>query len=171
MAASAPLIAEITALSRSVDKTVVDRGSSVEDRELDFIDAVRLLEARILELRAADRMKAVRASYQTMEDALAGLEGRLDTLSQGQQVAITTLIARERASAKAVREFIAEIEETPLPALYRTELQPMPVLALRYALLHWPQLALALLVDLFAPLTAVLAWAAQMRRRTQKPRR
>lgn len=171
MAASAPLIAEITALSREVDTLVVDRNLSIEQRELAFISAVRTLEARILELRAADRMNAVRASYQAMEDALSGLEGRLDSLSPGQQVAITTLIARERASAKAVRDFIAGIENTALPALHRTELVPMPPLVLRYAALHWPQLALALLVDLFGPLIAALAWAAAMRRRTVKTRR
>ncbi len=163
--ASAPLIAEITTLSRRVDRMVVDRSLSIEDRELAFVDAVRELEARILELRAADRMNAVRASYQAMEDALTGLEGSLDSLSAGQQVAILTLIARERASAKAVRDFIAEIEETALPPLYRTELVPMPPLVIRYVISHWPQVALALLVDLFAPLTAALAWAAAMRRR------
>ncbi|MEM6890137.1 MAG: hypothetical protein AAF636_18680 [Pseudomonadota bacterium] len=171
MTASAPLIAEITALSRGVDRVVVNRDMTIEERELSFIEAVRVLEARILELRAADRMNAVRASYQAMEDALSGLEGSLDGLSRGQQVAIRTLIARERASAKAVRDFIAEIEATSLPPLYRTELIPMPSVALRYALSHWPQLGLALLVDLFGPLTAALAWAAAMRRRPQRTRR
>lgn len=165
MAESAPLIHEITELSRKLDTTVIDRTLTIEDRELAFIDAARHLEARLLELRAADRMNAVRASYQQMEDALAGLEGDQSSLTPGQQGAMRTLIAREKASAKAVRHYIAKIEARALPPLHRSELVPMPRLVVRFAEDHWPQIALALLVDFFGPLVTVLIWAAAMRRR------
>jgi hypothetical protein len=167
IATSGPLIDGITQLSRSLDAIIIDRSLSIEERELQFLRAVRQLESGLLDLRAADRMNAIRASYRAMQDAISGLEDLVDGYSAGQAAAIRTLIAREEASARAVEEYIARIERTPLPPLYRTELLPLPRVVVRYAIEHWPQVALAALVDGFAPLVAVLAFAAALRRREQ----
>ena len=119
----------------------------------------------MLKLRAADRTNAIRASYEAMRDAIGDLEGVVGNVSAGQAVAIQALIGRERGSAKAVEGYLSRIEEVALPSPHRTELVPMPRLVVRYATDHWPQFALALLVDAFGPLVALLAYAAAMRRR------
>lgn len=165
ISASAPLIAEIAQLSRELDLLIIDKSVSIDAREITFIKHARELEARMLDLRAADRTKVIRASYRAMKDAIEKIEDLGANVSAGQAVALRALVAREQGSARAVEGYLAEIEANALPSPYRTELVPMPRLVLRYAPDHSPQFALALLIDAFGPMVALLSWAAAMRRR------
>jgi hypothetical protein len=50
----------------------------------------------------------------------------------------------------------------------RANLLPAQVLVLRHWQLHLPQLAIALTIDLFAPLSTLLFWAAAIKTRARK---
>lgn len=171
IAATVPLIAELNQLTRELDALIIDKSLPIDEREIAFIRRARKLEARMMDLRAADRTRAIHSSYGAMEAAVDGLEEVKADVRPGQATAINVMIARERGTAKQVRNFLAAVEAQKLPETYRTELVPMPRLVWRYAADHWPQFALALLVDAFGPLVALLAWAAAMRRRNTPPAR
>jgi hypothetical protein len=105
---------------------------------------------------------------------MAGSVGELDAagtgLAQAQARAIAAIVLEERSSGAAIAGLIDEIEALPLPEAGRAALFPAQVLVLRHWHLHLPQLALALAVDLFAPLSTLLFWAAAIRIRSQAPR-
>lgn len=102
-----------------------------------------------------------------MAGSVAKLENATGALGQAQAQAIDGIIAEERASGEAISAFLNEIEALPIPAAARAELSPAQVLVLKHALLHLPQMAIALVIDLFAPISTLLFWAAALKSRAR----
>jgi hypothetical protein len=103
-----------------------------------------------------------------MAGSVAELQNASTALAQAQAQAISAIITEERASGAAIAALIDEIEALPLPEAGRATLKPAQVLVLQHWQLHLPQLALALAIDLFAPLSTLLFWAAAIRARARR---
>ncbi|MHC0054154.1 hypothetical protein [Actibacterium sp. D379-3] len=116
----------------------------------------------------ADRTRGLRAASSTMAGSVAELETAGNGLAQAQARAIAAIVQEERASGAAIAAMIAEIEALPLPDAGRATLKPAQVLVLEHWRLHLPQLAIALAIDLFAPLSTLLFWAAAIKARARK---
>lgn len=169
LAAARPLIDEARTASREIDLLILERSRSLSERELSFIAKARALEAALDALQATDRMRAVRASYAAIGDAVAGLEGLKANVSVGQANALSEIIAAENASASAMRDMLDQIEALALPESVRAELIPASKITLLYVGAHIPQLGLAISLDAFGPLCALLLYAGSLRR-IQTPR-
>ena len=162
-----PLIDRAKTLSRNMDLLILDKSRTLTDRELDFIRTARELEAVLDALRATNRMRGVRYAYQTLGQAVEDIEVLKASVSRGQANALTEIIASERSSAATMAEMLNRIEAVRLPEAVRAELIPAPVIAVRYAWAHIPQLGLAISLDAFGPLSALLFFAASLRRSRQ----
>lgn len=153
----------IAALSTRLDRVIYDRAKSIGERELEALALSRQMDALLQELANADRTKGLRAASASMAGSVAELQDATDALGQAQSRAIAAIIAEEQSSNEAISALIDEIEALPLPSAGRAKLMPAQVLVLAHWKLHLPQLALALAIDLFAPLSTLLFWAAAIR--------
>lgn len=167
-----PLVADIRMASRRIDALVLDTGLSLSEREVAFIRQARVLEGMLEDLRATDRMRAVRAGYEDIGEAVNGLNALTQNVSQGQANALLGIIASERSSAKTMANMLDQIDAQSVPEAVRAELIPAPRIALRYASDHIPQFALALCLDAFGPVCALLFFAGSLRksRHLNKPK-
>ncbi len=156
---------EIQALSAELDRIIYDRSRSIGERELDFIDLARRIDALLLELENADRTNGIRASSEAMANSIAELEDTGTTLAAAQAQAIAAVIQEERESGRALTRLIERIESLPRPQPGRAVIKPSQTLVLEHWRLHLPQLAISACIDLFAPLSTLLFWAAAIRAR------
>lgn len=170
IAATAPLIKEIRILARALDGVIFDTSQTLSARELIFIQTARQLEGLLEDMRSADRMRSIRTSYEAIGAAVEGLEALKDTVSTGQANALTEIISSERASSQTISQMIDQIEMQALPLAVRAELMPAPRIVLRYVSDHIPQLALAISLDAFGPVSALLFYASGLRRRRKSHR-
>lgn len=160
---------EIQALSAQLDRIIYDRRRTIGERELEFIDLARRMDALLLELENADRTRGLRASAQTMANSIGELEDTGTTLGAAQAQAIAAVILEERAAAGSINTLIDEIEALPRPVPGRAVIKPSQTLVLEHWKLHLPQLAISACIDLFAPLSTLLFWAAAIRARRRNP--
>lgn len=167
IAANEQRIGQITSLSAQLDQVIYDRDKRIGTRELEFLRLARTMDALLQELQNADRTKGLRASSAAMSGSVAELQNTTTALAQAQAQAISAIITEERSSGQAIEALIEEIEALPVPEAGRAKLLPAQVLVLEHWRLHLPQLALALAIDLFAPLSTLLFWAAAIKARTQ----
>lgn len=156
---------EIQAISLQLDLVIYDRSKTIGERELIFLTHARRMDGLLQELQNADRTKGLRASYAAMSASVTQLEGSQNSLAAAQTQAIASIIAEEKASGAAIEGLIANIETLPLPESGRATIKPAQILVLEHWRLHLPQLAMAMIIDLFAPLSTMLFWAASMRQR------
>lgn len=163
-----PLVADIRQRSRQIDLLVLDTSLSLSEREIAFIGLARTLEGQLEDLRATDRMRSIRASYDAIGLAVRELDVLKSTVSPGQANALTEIIASENASSLTMAGMIDQIEAKEIPAAVRAELIPAPKITLLYASDHLPQLALAVSLDAFGPISALLFFAAGMRPTTNR---
>lgn len=170
VAANALRIVEIAHLSGELDQIIYDRDVPMAERELAFLATARQIDVLLQELQNADRTRGFRAASEAMAGSVGELDAAGTGLAQAQARAIAAIVLEERSSGAAIAGLIDEIEALPLPEAGRAALFPAQVLVLRHWHLHLPQLALALAVDLFAPLSTLLFWAAAIRIRSQAPR-
>lgn len=171
IAANAARINEIASASARLDQVIFDQSRPMRDREQEFLRLARQMDAALQALQNADRTRGLRAINAAMAGSVRELDGQTSALGQRQAEAIKGIIAEEQASGAAIAELIDEIEALPLPEAGRANLKPAQTLVLEHRMLHLPQLTLALAIDLFAPLSTLLFWAAAMRARPSKPRR
>lgn len=165
ISANAARMGEIQSLSAQLDGVIYDRGRTIGERELDFIRLARRMDALLLELENADRTNGIRASSEAMANSIADLESTGSTLSDAQAQAIAAVIQEERESGRAMNGLIERIEALPRPEPGRAIIKPSQTLVLEHWKLHLPQLAIAASIDLFAPLSTLLFWAAAIRAR------
>ncbi|MEL6570965.1 MAG: hypothetical protein AAFQ64_04860 [Pseudomonadota bacterium] len=168
IAANAERITEISRLSLQLDQVIYDRDVSIGARELTFLALARRMDALLSELQNADRTIGLRTASSTMAGSVSELEAVGNGLAQAQARAISSIVQEERASGAAIAAMIAEIEALPLLEAGRATLKPAQVLVLEHWRLHLPQLAIAMAIDLFAPLSTLLFWAAAIRARARK---
>lgn len=168
IAANAERIGEISDLSLQLDQVIYDRDVRIGARELTFLALARHMDALLSELQNADRTRGLRAASSTMAGSVAELETVGNGLAQAQTRAIASIVQEERASGTAIAAMIEDIEALPLPEAGRATLKPAQVLVLEHWKLHLPQLAIALAIDLFAPLSTLLFWAAAIKARARK---
>lgn len=168
IAANEQRIRQLAALSTQLDQVIYDRDKSIGERELEFLRLARRMDGLLQELQNADRTKGLRATSAAMAGSVAELQNATTALAQAQAQAISAIITEERASGAAIAALIDEIEALPLPEAGRATLKPAQVLVLAHWQLHLPQLALALAIDLFAPLSTLLFWAAAIRARARR---
>lgn len=168
IAANELRMGEISSLSARADQIIYDRSKDIGVRELEFLALARLMEALLQELQNADRTKGLRAASASMAGSVAELENVTGELGQAQAQAIIAIITEERSSGASVAALIGEIEALPVPVAGRANLSPAQVLVLKHWQLHLPQLALALAIDLSAPLSTLLFWAAAFKARARK---
>lgn len=168
IAANAARIDQVSDLSAQLDRIIYDRGQSIGARELAFLSLARSMDALLQELQNADRTKGLKASSAAMAGSVSELDGATGKLGQAQAQAVSAIVTEERASGEAIAGLIDEIEALALPEPGRATLLPAQVLVLAYWRLHLPQLALALAIDLFAPLSTLLFWAAAMKARKHR---
>lgn len=168
IAANDQRIRQLAALSAQLDQVIYDRDKSIGERELEFLRLARRMDELLQELQNADRTKGLRATSAAMAGSVAELQNATTALAQAQAQAISAIITEERASGAAIAALIDEIEALPLPEAGRATLKPAQVLVLQHWQLHLPQLALALAIDLFAPLSTLLFWAAAIRARARR---
>lgn len=169
IAANTARMGEIQSLSAELDRIIYDRSRSIGERELDFIDLARRMDALLLELENADRTNGIRASSQAMANSVAELENTGSTLAATQAQAISAIIQEERESGRAIVGLIEHIEGLPRPVPGRAVIKPSQTLVRDHWRLHLPQLAISASIDLFAPLSTLLFWAAAIRVRRRKP--
>jgi hypothetical protein len=162
-------ISEISALSTQLDQVIFDRSKSIAERELEALGLARSMDQLLQDLQNADRTKGLRASSASMAGSVAELDNATGALGQAQAQAVDAIIAEERSSGAAISALLAEIETLPVPLADRATLAPAQVLVLKHWQLHLPQLALALAIDLFAPLSTLLFWAAAIKARRFTP--
>ena len=160
---------EIQSLSAQLDRVIYDRSRSIGQRELQFIDLARRMDSYLLELENADRTNGIRASSQAMANSIAALEDTGSTLASAQAQAIASIIQEERESGEAIAGLIERMEALARPEPGRAVIKPSQTLVLEHWKLHLPQLAISACIDLFAPLSTLLFWAAAIRARN--PRR
>ena len=165
IAANEARIGEIASLSGRLDQVIYDREKSIGDRELEFLRLARSMDALLEELQNADRTKGLRASSAFMAGSVAELDNVSGALGEAQARAVRAIITEEQSSGAAISALIDEIEALPVPVPGRASLAPAQVLVLKHWRLHLPQLALALVIDLFAPLSTLLFWAAAIKAR------
>lgn len=168
IAANAQRVGRISSLSAQLDQVIYERTQSIGRRELSFLELARAMDALLQELQNAERTKGLRASSTAMAGSVAELQDASTALAQAQQQALTAIITEERASAAAIAALIEEIEALAVPEAGRATLMPAQVLVLAHWRLHLPQLALALAIDLFAPLSTLLFWAAALKARARR---
>jgi hypothetical protein len=165
IAANAARMGEIQSLSAQLDRIIYDRSQSIGQRELDFIDLARRMDALLLQLENADRTNGIRASSQAMANSIAELADTGNTLAAAQAQAVASIIREERESGQAIAELIEGMEALPRPEPGRAVIKPSQTLVLEHWKLHLPQLAISACIDLFAPLSTLLFWAAAIRAR------
>lgn len=168
IAANTQRRSEIAALSSQLDQVIFNRGTSISERELRFLDLARQMDALLQDLQNADRTKGLRAASAAMAGSVSELQNATRALGTAQAQAVEAIVTEERASAGAITALIDEIQSLPVPEAGRATLKPAQTLALEHWRLHLPQLALALAVDLFAPLSTLLFWAAAIRSRARR---
>ena len=169
IAANTARMGEIQSLSAELDGVIYERSRTIGDRELDFIDLARRMDALLLELENADRTNGIRASSEAMANSIAELESTGSTLADAQAQAIAAVIQEERESGRAMNGLIERIEALPRPEPGRAIIKPSQTLVLEHWKLHLPQLAISACIDLFAPLSTLLFWAAAIRARRRNP--
>lgn len=169
IAANTARLGEIQSLSSELDGVIYDRSRTIGQRELDFIRLARRMDALLLELENADRTNGIRASSEAMANSIADLESTGSTLADAQAQAIAAVIQEERESGRAMNGLIERIEALPRPEPGRAIIKPSQTLVLEHWKLHLPQLAIAASIDLFAPLSTLLFWAAAIRARRRNP--
>lgn len=157
---------EVSALSARLDRIIFDRSQPIGDRELTFLSLARQMDRLLQDLENADRTKGLRAASEAMAGSVAELDSVGVGLARAQAQAVAAIVQEERASGAAIATLIDEIDALPVPASGRANLIPAQVLVLRHVQLHLPQLALALAIDLFAPLSTLLFLAAAIKSRT-----
>lgn len=158
-------------LSREMDAVIFDLDRSIFERELAILDLARRMENRLYALEDADRTKGLRVVTQGMANSVRELSEASGGLAQRQAAAIRSIIAEEQAFGAAIEGLFDAIDALPLPEPSRAQLRPAQVLVLSHWSMHLPQLALALVVDLFAPLSAALFFAAALRRKDRNTNR
>ncbi|MCA0848110.1 hypothetical protein [Salipiger thiooxidans] len=157
---------QIAQLSGDLDGIIFDRAKDIGERELSFLSLARQMDALLQELQNADRTRGLRAASEAMTDSVAELGNSTDSaLGQAQAQAVAAIVQEERASGRAIAGLVEKIEALPVPEAGRASLLPAQVLVLKHWRLHLPQIALALAVDLFAPLSTMLFWAAAIKLR------
>ena len=161
-------LGEIEELSLQMDSVIFERNKSIGDRALDLLMLARRMDTLLQELENSDRTKGLRAASAAMSGSITDLDGASTTLGRAQQQAVRAILQEERASGAAIAGLIDEIEAMPVPEAGRAQLLPPQILVLRYWQYHLPQLALALAIDLFAPLSIVLFWAAAIKARARR---
>lgn len=164
------LVGEIARLSAALDRIIYQRDVPMAERELSFLSIARQIDALLQELQNTDRTRGLRATSSAAANSIAVLDEAGTGLSQNQARALSAISQEELASSEAIANLIAEIEALPLPEAGRAKLLPAQVLVLKHWHMHLPQLALALAVDLFAPLSTLLFLAAAIRVRTRAPK-
>lgn len=169
IAANAARMGEIQSLSTQLDGVIYDRGRTIGERELNFIRLARRMDALLLELENADRTNGIRASSEAMANSIAELESTGSSLADAQAQAIAAVIQEERESGRAMNGLIERIEALPRPEPGRAIIKPSQTLVLEHWKLHLPQLAISACIDLFAPLSTLLFWAAAIRARRRNP--
>lgn len=159
---------DISDLSARLDQIIYDRDKSIGARELEFLALARQMDRLLQELQHADRTKGLRAASGAMAGSVAELENVTGALAQAQAQAVAGIVQEERSSGAAISALIDEIEALPVPDAGRATLSPAQVLVLEHWKLHLPQLAIALAIDLFAPLSTLLFLAAAIKARARK---
>jgi hypothetical protein len=167
IAANKLRIGEISSLSARLDQVIFDRTKSIGERELEALTLARSMDARLEQLQNADRTKGLRAASASMSGSVAELENATGALGQAQAQAVNAIIMEEQSSGTAISALIDEIEALPVPVAGRAKRSPAQDLVFKHWRLHLPQLALAVAIDLFAPLSTLLFWAAAIGRRTR----
>jgi hypothetical protein len=168
IAANRARMDEISSLSARMDQVIYDRSKDISARELEFFTLARSMDALLQELENADRTRGLDAAFASMAGSVAELENATDELGRAQAQAITAIITEERSSGAAMSALIAEIEALPVPVAGRANPSPAQVVVLKHWQLHLPQLAIALAIDLFAPLSTLLFWAAAIKARARE---
>lgn len=157
----------ISALSVRLDQIIFAREKTIGARELEFLALARQMDQLLQELQNADRTKGLRAASASMAGSVAELDNVTGTLGQAQAQAVAAILSEERASGAAISALVVEIEALPVPEAGRATLRPAQLLVLKHWALHLPQLAIALAIDLFAPLSTLLFWAAAFKARAR----
>ncbi len=165
IAANKARIAKIEALSGQLDVILYDRHRPIGDRELEFLALARHMDGLLQALQNEDRTRALRAGASGLSSAIEKLESQSGGFAASQARAIALLADEEAENASKIERLIQDIEALPLPEAGRAVLKPAQLLVWDHALLHLPQLAIALIIDLFAPLSTLLFWAAAMKRK------
>lgn len=163
--ANSARVTEINTISQTLDRILFDREAPIGTRELQLLQATRRIDILLRELKNSDRSRGLRAAVEALSNSIGEMEVVAGDLAENQAQAISSLITEERSNASAVLSLISVIEAIPLPEAGRARMSPSQELVLKHWARHLPQLALALACDLFAPLSALLFWAANMRGR------
>ncbi len=169
VAANAARVARINALSDELDATLFRREVDIGEREQTILRGTRQIDIELRGLQNSDRSRGLRAAFAAISNSIGEMEGATGALAQAQAQVIAALITEERANARALDVLLDQIEAIPLPDATRAQLLPAQELVIKHWDRHLPQLALALACDLFAPLSALLFWAAAMRVRRRFP--
>ncbi|QEW21469.1 hypothetical protein LA6_003680 [Marinibacterium anthonyi] len=159
---------DISALSAELDQIIFQRDVPIGARELAFLGLARQLDRLLQDLENADRTRGLRAASNAMAGSVAELESVTGTLAQAQAQAVAAIVQEERASGAAISALVDDIQSLPLPHADRANLSPAQVVVLKHWTLHLPQLALALAIDLFAPLSTLLFAGAAIKSRARK---
>lgn len=159
---------DISAIAGRLDQVIYDRAKTIGAREMEFLGLARQMDRLLQDLQNSDRTKGLRAASSAMAGSVAELENAGGALGQAQAQAIMAIIQEERSSGAAISALVDEIEALPTPKAGRATLKPAQVLVLEHWQLHLPQLAIALAIDLFAPLSTLLFWAAAIKARARQ---
>lgn len=168
IAANAQRMANIQSASAGLDQIIYDRVRTIGARELEFIALARRIDSLLLELEGADRTKGLRTSVRALSNSVATLEDATGALGAAQANAISGILTEEHEFGKEFEELIDQITAMPLPEAGRAVIKPSQSLVLQHWKLHLPQLALAASLDLFAPISTLLFWAAAIRARRSR---
>jgi len=163
IAANAQRMDRIQTLSTELDQILLDRSMLIEDRKLLIITRAREMDGLLRQLQNADRTKGLRASFHALANSVVELEGQQGGLAGAQQQAVASIAAEEKAAWQAIDGLLREIEALPLPTPERASIKPPQEIVVLHWKAHLPQLAIAGTIDLFAPLSILLFWAAAMR--------
>jgi len=169
IAANAERVLRINSLSEALDDILFRREQEIGDREQAILRGTRQIDIELRGLQNSDRSRGLRAAFAAISNSIAEMEGATGALAQAQAQVIAALITEERANAAALDALLDQIEAIPLPDATRAQLLPAQELVIKHWDRHLPQLALALACDMFAPLSALLFWAAAMRVRRRFP--
>lgn len=169
IAANAERVAEINALSEELDGVLFQRSIDMGDREQAIVRGTRQIDILLRQVQNSDRSRGLRAAFSAISNSIGEMEGAAGSLAQAQAQVIAALITEEQSNAAALNGLLDQIDAIPLPEASRAQLLPAQELVIKYWVRHLPQLALALACDLFAPLSALLFWAAAMRVRRRSP--
>ena len=156
---------EIETLSGRLDVVLYDRDRPIGEREMDFLALARRMDGLLQALQNEDRTRALRAGATGLSSAIERLGSANGGFAASQARAVAMLADEEAEIAHKIESLIRDIEALPLPEAGRAVLKPAQRLVLDHTLMHLPQLAIALITDLFAPLSTLLFWAAAMKRR------